>query len=190
MKATVGYPVFVFCKFKLTAPGLSVLWPFLTPDSPNVSGIVANSTWFPLSLTDATLFTAFLFGSLSHQCVRWRNRSIPDGAFKPQDLRTMQMVEIETIKLINEAIQDPARAVSDAVLLSVLCMAHNTSHNNSQQRANRSPFTAPLQHLQWLDVYGSFPPNLVHIKGLIQMVMLRGGVEKIELPGLASILSL
>lgn len=100
------------------------------------------------------------------------------------------MVEIETIKLINEAVQDPARAASDAVLLSVLCMAHNTSNDSSQQRANVTPFTAPLQRLQWLDVYGSLPPNLVHVKGLIQMVMLRGGVEKIELPGLASIISL
>lgn len=100
------------------------------------------------------------------------------------------MIEIESIKLINRAVQDPGRAASDAVLLSILCMAHNTSHNADQRRSSRTPFTAPLQRLQWLDVYGSLPPNIVHVRGLIQMVMLRGGVEAIDLPGLSSILSL
>ena len=99
------------------------------------------------------------------------------------------MVEIETIKLVNNAVQDPARAASDAVLLSVLCMAHNTAYNTQRQHPS-TPFTAPLQHLQWLDVFGSLPPNLVHVQGLIQMVLLRGGVQNIELPGLPSILSL
>ena len=173
----------------LTYSGLSIIWPFLTPDSPSGSGIVANSTWFPLSLTDSTLFTAFLFSSLSHQYVRWRNHAIPDGAFKQRDLRILQMVEIETIKLVNNAVQDPSRAAIDAVLLSVLCMAHNTAYSTPQQRPS-TPFTAPLQHLQWLDVFGSLPPNLVHVQGLIQMVLLRGGVQNIELPGLPSILSL
>lgn len=171
-------------------PGLSTIWPFLTPSSPSGSGIAANSTWFPLSLTDSTLFTAFLFSSMSHKCIRWRNRSIPDGAFKPPDFRALQMIEIEAINLINKAIQDPSRAASDAVILSVLCMAHNPTYCSPQNVSPSTPFAAPLQRLQWLEVFGNSAPNIVHVRGLMQMIMLRGGVEKIELPGLASILSL
>lgn len=100
------------------------------------------------------------------------------------------MVEIEAINLINKAVQDPKRAASDAVILSVLCMAHNPTYCSPQSLSSGTPFTAPLQLLQWLEVFGSFAPNIVHIRGLMQMVMLRGGIENIKLPGLAPILSL
>lgn len=151
---------------------------------------MASSSWFPLSLTDPTLFTAFLFGSLSHQRVQWVNRWIPEGAFRARDQQLLQLCEFETIKMINREVQHPTRAVCDSVILSVICMAHNIADDNDQRRHRLTPFTAPMRRLQWLDVYGSLPPNLVHIQGLVQMVKLRGGLDNITLPGLAPVLSL
>ncbi|KAL5358860.1 hypothetical protein BJX96DRAFT_51632 [Aspergillus floccosus] len=164
---------------------LQVLWPRLTPGSSNGHDNLASSSWFPLSLTDPTLFTAFLFGSLSHQRVQWVNRWIPEGAFRARDQQLLQLCELETIKMINREVQHPTRAVCDSVILSVMCMAHNVADDNDQRRHRTTPFTAPMRRLQWLDVYGSLPPNLVHIQGLIQMVNLRGGLDNITLPGLA-----
>ncbi|KAF9895243.1 hypothetical protein FE257_000145 [Aspergillus nanangensis] len=169
---------------------LTVLWPGLTPGSNNNSSdVLAASNWFPLSLTEPTLFTAFLFGSLSHQRVQWVNRWIPEGAFVARDQQLLQICEMETIKMINREVQNPNRAVCDAVILSVMCMAHSVAEDNDHRRQRMTSFTAPMRRLQWLDVYGSLPPNLVHIQGLIQMVNLRGGLDNISLPGLAPILS-
>ncbi|KAL4897501.1 hypothetical protein BDV59DRAFT_45345 [Aspergillus ambiguus] len=169
---------------------LQVLWPHLTPSSASGSDDLATSNWFPLSLSDPTLFTAFLFGSLSHQRVQWVNRWIPEGAFRPRDQQLLQLVEFETIKMINREVRDPNRAISDTVILSVMCMAHNIADDNDQRRHRTTPFTAPMRRLQWLDVYGSLPPNLVHIQGLIQIIGLRGGLDNITLPGLAPVLCL
>lgn len=101
----------------------------------------------------------------------------------------MWLCEVEAISLINQAIQDPARALTDAVILSVLSLATNRVDNSVFGKESRTPFQPPLRNLQWLDVYGKLSPNPVHMKGLAQLVMLRGGLEKIELPGLAAIIS-
>ncbi|KAH8429114.1 uncharacterized protein LDX57_006784 [Aspergillus melleus] len=169
---------------------LNVLWPGLTPGHGNDdSSVLASSNWFPLSLNDPTLFTAFLFGSLSHQRVQWINGWIPKDSFRPRDQQLLQLCEFETIKMINQQVSIPGRAVCDAVILSVICMAHNAADENDERLQRRTPFHAPMRRLQWLDVYGSLPPNIVHVEGLVQMVKLRGGLEQITLPGLAPILS-
>ncbi|KAL2864951.1 uncharacterized protein BJX67DRAFT_389649 [Aspergillus lucknowensis] len=163
---------------------LSCLWPGLTPGP---SGTNMQS-WFPMSLSDTTLFTAFLYGSLSHMRVQALNGWIPRQIFRTRHQRLLEHVEMETIKLVSREMDDPTRAVCDAMIFSVVCMAHNKAEDDVTGLP-RPPFTAPMQRLQWLDVYGSLRPNLVHIGGLIQMVNLRGGIDEIQLPGLASIIS-
>lgn len=150
----------------------------------------AGETWFPLSLSDPTLFTAFMFGSLCHQRVQWLNHWVPESTFGPKHERVLQLCEMESIKLINQAVRDPSRAVSDAVLLSVICMAHHQSLKAKVQQHRKTPFNPPLQRLQWIDVYGCLPPNMIHIRGLIQLVKLRGGLKNIGLTGLPTTISL
>ncbi|GFG20819.1 hypothetical protein IFM61606_00811 [Aspergillus udagawae] len=170
---------------------IDVLWPKLTPPTPGDRDVSATKNWLPLSLSDPVLFTAILFGSLSHQRCRWINREIPDGAFSPRDQRLLQQCEYETIKLANKAFSDPDhnRILSDSIILTVICLAHNIADDNDRRRHQSSPFTPPLTHLQWLDVYASLPPNLVHVRGLVELVKLRGGLRNIKLPGLATTLS-
>ena len=170
----------------LTSPAVQILWPGLTPGN----GVSAVRSWFPLSLSEPTLFTTFLYGSLSHQRVQWINRWIPEAAFSPRDQQLLHFCEMESIKLIQQDISQPDRAVQDAVILSVMCMAHNNADINDARRHRRTPFTPPMQRLQWLDIYGSLPPNLIHTRGLAQLVQIRGGLKNIRLPGLAPILSL
>ncbi|EAW10954.1 uncharacterized protein ACLA_065880 [Aspergillus clavatus NRRL 1] len=166
-----------------------VLWPNLTPPTPGGPGVSAVGSWFPLSMTDPTLFAAFLFGTLSHQRCQWINGRIPDGAFRPEDQRLLQESEYETIKLINDALNDPNRALSDAIVLSVMCMGHNIADDNDRRRSGTTPFNPPLTRLQWLDVYASLPPNLVHLQGLVELVRMRGGLKNIRLPGAGPIMS-
>ncbi|KAL4994722.1 hypothetical protein BDV10DRAFT_145581 [Aspergillus recurvatus] len=163
---------------------LSCLWPGLTPGP---SGTNMKS-WFPMSLSDPTLYTAFLFGSLSHMRVQALNGWIPRRMFHARRHRMLESVEMETIRLVSREINNPSRAFCDAVIWSVVCMAHNKAEGDLTDHPP-SPFTAPMQRLQWLGVYGSLRPNLVHIGGLIQMVNLRGGIDEIQLPGLAAVIS-
>ncbi|RAL11920.1 uncharacterized protein BO97DRAFT_443623 [Aspergillus homomorphus CBS 101889] len=163
---------------------LEVLWPGLTPVSPGHDANPASTNWFPLALADPTLFTAFVFGSLSHKRVQWLKGTIPAHAFLPSEQQMLQLCETETIRNVTREVSDPTRAVCDAVILSVICMAHNVA-DNEHMKGQKLPFTAPMQRLQWLDIYSSLPPNLVHIKGLTQMVKMRGGLENLTLPGLA-----
>jgi hypothetical protein len=131
-----------------------------------------------------------MFGSLCHQRVQWLNRWVPDSAWGPKHERILQFCEMESIKLINKAVRDPSRAVSDAMLLSVICMAHHQPEDEKRQRYRKTPFNPPLQRLQWLDVYGCLPPNLIHIRGLVQLIKLRGGLENIKFTGLPATITL
>jgi hypothetical protein len=91
--------------------------------------------------------------------------------------------ELESIKEVNKAIQDPA------VILSVICLANNGGDELFWDKNLRSPFQPPLRGLQWLYIYGSLLPNPVHLTGLAQLIKLREGLERTRLPGLAPILS-
>ncbi|KAJ5698104.1 hypothetical protein N7462_000109 [Penicillium macrosclerotiorum] len=161
---------------------ISVIWPGLIPKPGKLKK--TGETWFPLSLSDPALFTAFMYGSLCHQRVQWLKHWVPDSTFGPQQQRVLQLCEMESIKLINQAVRDPTRAISDAVLLSVICMAHHQALEASPAQNRNTPFKAPFQRLQWLDVYGHLPPNMIHIRGLVQLVKLRGGLQNIKLDGL------
>lgn len=138
---------------------------------------------------DFTLLTAFLFGWLSHRRVRSLIKGDLEETFSAQDKQLMDSCELETIQMINTALQDPAKSTSDAVILSVVCMATNLAVDLSDNEPKRSPFQAPLLSLQWLDVYGRLSPNPVHQVGLIQLLMMKGGLHSLRLKGLAAIIS-
>lgn len=169
--------------------GITVLWPGLVPNSGSQDK-KAGELWFPLSLSDPALFTAFMFGSLCHQRVQWLKGWVPGSSFGPKEQRILQLCEMESIKLISQAVKDPTRAVSDAVLLSVICMAHHQALEESPDQYRKTPFTPPFQRLQWLDVYGHLPPNMIHIHGLAQLLKMRGGLKNIKLHGLRSTICL
>ncbi|OQE27135.1 hypothetical protein PENFLA_c006G04530 [Penicillium flavigenum] len=164
-----------------------VVWPGLAPRPKNVKA--AANKWFDLSMADPALFTAFMFGALCHLRVQWQNNWVPGTVFGPRERRALQLCEMESIKLINQAVRDPNRAISDAVLLSVICMAHHQAEEKSAQQHRRTPFNPPFPRLQWIDVYGCLPPNMIHIKGLLQLIKLRGGLANIPTEGLAATIS-
>ncbi|PTU23336.1 hypothetical protein P175DRAFT_0454989 [Aspergillus ochraceoroseus IBT 24754] len=143
--------------------------------------------WLSISAHHSALHSAMLFGSYSHRRVRWLVTG--HGQFGADNIRYMRICEADTISKINRAIQDPLTAVSDAIILSVLCLAANYHEDRVSQLGKLSPFQAPLRSLQWLDIYGRLSTNAIHQAGLIQLIQLKGGLEKIELPALAAVIS-
>ncbi|KAJ5782061.1 hypothetical protein N7457_003835 [Penicillium paradoxum] len=165
----------------------NTVWPGLAP-RPNSASTAADK-WLHLSMDDSALFTAFMFGSLCHLRVQCQNDWIPRTSFGRREQHALQLCEMESIKLINQAIRDPKRVVEDGVLLSVICMAHHQAEENSAQHHEKTPFNPPFPRLQWINVYGCLPPNMIHIKGLLQLVKLRGGLTTISTEGLAATIS-
>ncbi|KAJ5757203.1 uncharacterized protein N7511_007385 [Penicillium nucicola] len=162
----------------------TVIWPGLAPRPNHIKA--AGESWFPLSMADPALFSAFMFGSLCHLRVQWQNNWVPGTVFGPKQQQLLQQCEMESIKLINQAVRDPTRAVSDAVILSVICMAHHQAEEKSVYRHEKTAFIPPFPRLQWIDVYGCLPPNMIHIQGLIQLVKMRGGLRNLTTTGLAA----
>jgi hypothetical protein len=130
-----------------------------------------------------------MFRALSHKQLHWLRRGKTGDQFRPQDKQMLEYLELESIKRVNKAIQDPSRALSDAIIMSVACLANNRVDELVWDENITSPFQSPLQSLQWLDIYGSLLPNPVHRAGLAQLIKLRGGLESTELARLSPILS-
>jgi hypothetical protein len=96
------------------------------------------------------------------------------------------------MRLIKEELKSPEKTPLDEVLLAVLCLAANEIETveNHMKKKIRSPFNSPLTSAQWLDVYGSITHIPAHTIAMRSLVSRRGGLERIELEGLAEVLSL
>ncbi|KAE8397192.1 hypothetical protein BDV37DRAFT_289632 [Aspergillus pseudonomiae] len=166
----------------------SVLWPTLSPAA-SISE-VSGMTWAHLVMHEPILMRAITFSSLSHQRLQWLNRFVPDCMFGEREQHYLRVCEMETIALLNQELKKSDRAASNPVILSVMCMAHNAIGISEEQQFRHVPFTAPMRRLQRIDVHGGLRPNLMHFQGLISLIKLRGGLEAIDLPGLAPVVSL
>jgi hypothetical protein len=161
----------------------------MLPSSLNGPRSTTILSWFQLSRHDSTLSTVFLFAAVAHQRLNYLTKRKTADILTPQNNEMLIFLELESIKRINEAMQNPSRALSDAVINSVGCLVNNSWDKTMWDENLRSPFQSPLRRLQLLDTLGSLSPNPVHYSGLAQMIKLREGLEQTELPGLAPILS-
>jgi hypothetical protein len=165
----------------LIPPDLSIHWPQLMPGS---SYHATVQDWSLLISSNPAVQTSMLFGSFSHQIIRLRTQGY--GKFSADDMEMMEICAAESIRNVNKAIQDVSQAMSDATILSVLCLASHSKYRDVKSRS--TPFQAPLRSMQCLDIYGSHFPDLVHMAGLARIIFLRG-FENIELPGLRMAIS-
>jgi len=143
---------------------LSVLWPGLMPGSTNGGSHAGVQSWFSLAGRDHVLHTTLLYGSYSHKRALWLFKG--KGRFGADDRKMMNICETESINAINKAIQDPNCANSDAVILSVLCMATNESEDLVRGDTKFSPFQAPFRNCERQKVLllglSSFPASESH----------------------------
>lgn len=101
--------------------------------------------------------------------------------------------KIQTMRLLQEELRHPDKICLDDVILAVLALSANeieTIANNIKEKKIQSPFNSPLTSIQWLDVYGSISHIKAHVLAMRSLIDKRGGLEKIELQGLAEVVSL
>jgi hypothetical protein len=102
------------------------------------------------------------------------------------------MLEIQlnakAVQLLSEQMRDPATAVSEANIWSVVALGY--SAYVGELRRGRCPRQSFLKELQSLHVYGRLVVNKAHLAGLMQLVQMLGGVDKIKTPGMAQVMCL
>ncbi|KAK2776983.1 hypothetical protein FQN53_002449 [Emmonsiellopsis sp. PD_33] len=165
----------------------SILWPGLIPGFS--SGPRAGAFgWFDMLMGDAAVFTAEMFGVISH-------RKMYDYAHERLDLtrrrvenREALLLENKTIQGLNEALQDPS-GISDGIIVAVQCLSVSRFDESILKWKAKSPFHPPLTKLQWINIYGALTIDPIHASGLEKMINLRGGLDNVRLPGFTAILT-
>lgn len=100
--------------------------------------------------------------------------------------------KIQTMRLLKEELKNPGISDPEEVILAILTLGTSeietlTNFTNSK---SRPPFNSPISSMQWLDVYGSLMHIKAHTLAMRSLVDRRGGLEMIELEGLAEVLEL
>jgi hypothetical protein len=87
------------------------------------------------------------------------------------------------IQKLNEAFASGGEISTDEVILAILTLACHETLNVTEE--NRKPFNSPLRRAQWRNVYGHMKYIPEHRKAVLDLMDLRGGLETLQMPGLA-----
>ena len=96
-----------------------------------------------------------------------------------------------SLRLLNEILTSTDPVEMDEVILAALGLAFCgvDELGLDKYRYPKSPFASPLKDAQWISVYGRIRVEPQHAAGMLFLIKRRGGLAKVELPGLAEILS-
>lgn len=126
---------------------------------------------------------AMLFGAQAHMDVLRGPRLRVDSSIR-------LFHKLQTMRLLNEELRNPEKIPLDDIILAILTLSANEVETTNAIEKEPSPFNSPLASSQWLDVYGSMSHLAAHTTAMRSLVARRGGLENIELEGLAEVLSL
>lgn len=179
------YPVYV--QHTSHAPELidhsmTVLWRGLRPPEDNGAVSKLGTAWRGKMAEHPIVMNALLFGAQAHKDVLRGPRLSVDSSIR-------LFYKLQTMRLLNEELKNPEKTPLDDIILAVLALSTNEVETTYAVKKERSPFNSPLAGTQWLDVYGGMPHLPAHTTAMRSLVARRGGLESIELEGLAEVLS-
>lgn len=164
---------------------ITTLWPGFRVRGSQGGKCEHPSAWLAKTYERPVVMHAMIFGAAVHMDVLRRPRINLDNPIR-------LFHKVQTMNLLKEELRRPEKMPLDDVILAVLALGTNeveTMTKNMEYQA-RSPFNSPLSSAQWLDIYGSMSGVPEHVTAMRSLVGRRGGLENIELDGLAEILSL
>ncbi|KAJ9608933.1 hypothetical protein H2200_006704 [Cladophialophora chaetospira] len=204
---TQGMPLFVH---QVLDHALVHTWPntvplrrSLTPTNP------VKSSWLKLAMDHPVAFHAFLYATSFHILLAHQGREINDSAAL---LRLSH--KVETIKLVNEQLQNLSLSggrkgsqdgkkdgmvklerrgsgimtPTDALIMAVMILSIHSQRDETIYPKVHA--ISPLARLNNLDVYGAMINDEKHIQGIMLLVSHKGGLEGIQLYGMADTLQL
>jgi len=167
-----------------------------------------RSAWLKCGMEHPVAFHAFVYAASFHILCAYNGREISDSA---PLLRLSH--KVETIKLVNEQLQSlslssPKRkgrdhstwrdtgdrggttttGPTDALIMALTIMSvHNARHDTEYPKVHP---TSPMAKVNNLHVYGAMINDEKHIQGILLLIGQKGGLDSIELYGMADTLQL
>lgn len=155
-----------------------IFWPGFRPESK------LTSAWLEKFYTSPIVMHALLFGAAVNL----------DGLRGPQSYNNNPVRlyhKVQTMRLMKEEMKGGAISSLDEVILAALTLGSNEVERIKNTGGTiRSPFNSPLSNTQWLNVFGRMADVPEHTVAMNTLVTRRGGLEKIQIDGLAEVLSL
>lgn len=177
-KPCLGWPPLV--SFKVADefhPGIQVINPRVLPSPPGAPNKI-NTTWFPQSFSRPALFHAIIYACKLHEdTVR--------GDVDDRRSYEIRLSYAEAIHELNKDLTNPADISLDQTILITFVLA-NFCFGSEKPRYRHSPNQGPLSNLQQLEVWGRYRVVPLHEEALLKLIRMRGGLEKIEMDGLAA----
>jgi hypothetical protein len=160
--------------------------PGLFPNSKPTSGANPVSiAWLGACQRTPLLFHVLMFaGSIHLDIVR--------GSKFEWDSPAILSYKLLILRLISEIISEGNGPVRDEVILAIFILSCHDSMAHEitpRMEERRSPFSQPLKNLQFLNIYGSIQFVPQHIKAAQDIITLKGGIEQIQLAGVAECLA-
>jgi len=135
-----------------------------------------SKAWLSTGLEHPLVFHALVFAGSIHLDFLRSSKIFPNS---PRAL-SHKLIVIQNLK---EIMNDPDKAHRDEVILAILILSSHETEDSSQAR--RNPFDSPLKSAQWLNIYGNIQYVPEHMQAVLNIINMRGGLEKLELHGLA-----
>lgn len=90
------------------------------------------------------------------------------------------------IRNLIDSLKDPKEACTETNILAILALV-KTAPSQNLKPPLKTPKQGPLQSLQSLNSFSLSNIDPIHVDGLTKLIESKGGLEKIETPGLAPI---
>ncbi|EXJ79616.1 hypothetical protein A1O3_07895 [Capronia epimyces CBS 606.96] len=162
---------------------LAHTWPRTVPAKSRALINPVKSAWLKCAMDSPVTFHAFIYATTLHLLEAYNGHEVIDSA--PM-LRLSH--KIETIKLVNEQIKSLDGPPSDALLMAVTILSvHGSRDDVLYPKAHP---ISPLAEAQFLRIYGSMVNAEEHVQGIMLLIAQKGGLDRIELYGLADTIAL
>ena len=137
-----------------------------------------SRTWY-LGLAHPLLFHTLAFAGSIHLDFLRHGKIYPNS-------QVILSYKLTVIRILNDLLDDPkTAAMQEMALFTILMLASHGTMDMS--RADSNPFDSPLKKTGWLNVYGTFVHMPDHLGAMMELLSLRGGLEKLEWRGMAQL---
>lgn len=142
-----------------------------------------RSAWLKCAMQWPLAFHAFIYATTLHLLCAHNGRELTDSA---PLLRLFH--KVETIKLVNEQLHNLSGLPSDALIMAVTILAIHGKRDETVYPELHP--RSPLATAQQLHVYGNMVNDEEHVQAIILLIMQKGGLEAIDLYGMADTMAL
>ncbi|KAK9258288.1 hypothetical protein V1519DRAFT_463808 [Lipomyces tetrasporus] len=138
-----------------------------------------------MSISNPCVLHIFITGALTNS---------PQGTLgdTPSDRIALDMFRsrAEMVRSLSIAIKDPVEACKDINIFAIVALAKAGKFQKVEEMPLKTPKQGPLKSLQLLNWLALSEIDPIHFDGLSKLIELKGGLEKIEIPGLAALISI